>query len=66
MKLGTCWIGRLNEDGIKKYLNIPERWDVLTVLLFGYFNEKIVPHTKIRKSPEQVFHLNEYGTKING
>ena len=65
MKLGSCWIGRLNEDGLKKYLKIPDSWDVLTVLPFGYFNEKIVPRVKIRKSPGEVFHLNEYGTRIN-
>ena len=65
MKLGSCWIGRLNEDGLKKYLKIPDNWDVLTVLPFGYFNEKIVPRVKMRKSPGEVFHLNEYGTRIN-
>ena len=65
MKLGSCWIGRLNEDGLKKYLKIPDSWDVLTVLPFGYFNEKIVPRVKMRKSPGEVFHLNEYGTRIN-
>ena len=65
MKLGSCWIGRINQEGLKNYLNIPARWDVLTVLPFGYFNDKIVPRSKIRKSPEEVFHLNEYGTKIN-
>ena len=65
MKLGSCWIGRLNEEEIKKYLNIPAKWDILTVLPFGYFNENIVSHTKLRKSPEEVFHLNQYGTKIN-
>ena len=65
MKLGSCWIGRLNEDGLKKYLKIPDSWEVLTVLPFGYFNEKIVPGVKMRKSPGEVFHLNEYGTRIN-
>ena len=64
LNLGSCWIGRLDKYGIKNYLNIPAKWDILTVLPFGYFNKKIVPNKKLRKSPEEVFHLNEYGTKI--
>lgn len=63
--LGSCWIGRIDTEGLKKYLKIPDKWDVLTVLPFGYFNEKLIPTTKYRKSPEEVFHLNEYGTKIS-
>ncbi len=64
MKLGSCWIGRLDKEGIKQFFNIPSKWDILTVLPFGYFNERIVQHKKMRKSPGEVFHLNEYGTKI--
>jgi len=64
LNLGSCWIGRLDKDGMKNYFNIPAIWDILTVLPFGYFNNKIVPHNKLRKSPDEVFHLNEYGTKI--
>lgn len=66
MKLGSCWIGRLDIDGIKNYLNIPSKWDILTVLPFGYFIENLIPYKKLRKSPGEVFHLNQYGTKING
>ena len=64
LDLGSCWIGRLDEKGIKNYLSIPDRWDILTVLPFGYFNERIVSSKKLRKSPGEVFHLNEYGTRI--
>ena len=63
--LGSCWIGRIDTPGLKKYLNIPDKWDVLTVLPFGYFNEKLIPSAKYRKSPDQVFHLNQYGTKLD-
>ena len=64
LDLGSCWIGRLDKKGIKNYLNIPEKWDVLTVLPFGYFNKNIVPSSKLRKSPREAFHLNEYGNNI--
>jgi len=64
LKLGSCWIGRLNNEGIQSYLKIPDKWNILTILPFGYFDENIVPIKKYRKSPEDVFHLNEYGTKI--
>ena len=64
LDLGSCWIGRLDKKGIKNYLNIPDKWDILTVLPFGYFNKRIVPATKLRKSPREAFHLNEYGNNI--
>lgn len=63
-KLGTCWIGRLDQKGLKNYLHIPDNLNVLTVLPFGYFDEKLISKTKFRKDPEQVFHLNSYGNKL--
>ena len=62
--LGSCWIGRLDTKGIKKFLDIPDKWNILTVLPFGYFNEKIMTTNKYRKPPGDVFHLNQYGNKI--
>lgn len=64
LKLGTCWIGRLDKDGLIKYLKIPEKWDILTVLPFGYFNENMLSRYKIRKDPDSVFHLDEYGKRL--
>ena len=63
-KLGSCWIGRLDTKGLKNYLEIPEKWNVLTVLPFGYFNEKIMTTSKFRKAPVDIFHLNAYGNII--
>ena len=63
-KLGSCWIGNLDSNGIKKYFGIPDKWSVLTVLPFGYFNENLVTNNKYRKAPKDVFHLNDYGNKI--
>ena len=63
-KLGTCWIGRIEEGGLKKYLNIPKNKRILTVLPFGYFDERLLSSNKFRKSPKDVFHFNEYGQSL--
>lgn len=62
--LGTCWIGRLDTEGIISLLKIPASWHVLTVLPFGYFDKGYVGTTKYRKSPKEVFHLDGYGEKL--
>ena len=62
--LGTCWIGRLDKEGLINYFNIPRKWDILTVLPFGYFNENTISGYKTRKEPDYVFHLDEYGKRL--
>ena len=34
--LGTCWLGAIDREGIKKELEIPECFDVLYLLAVGY------------------------------
>ena len=63
-KLGSCWIGRLDREGLMKYLDIPGNLHVLTVLPFGYFNESQLSSVKYRKTPGEVFHLNKFGTRM--
>ena len=63
-KLGSCWIGRLEKKGLMEYLNIPNHLNVLTVLPFGYFDQKLASSVKFRRDPDQVFHLNSYGSRI--
>lgn len=36
MGIGTCWIGSLDRDEVKKILGIPDGRHLLTVLPFGY------------------------------
>ncbi|MCI0482176.1 MAG: nitroreductase family protein [Candidatus Dadabacteria bacterium] len=62
-KLGSCWIGRIDREGLMKYLNIPDGLHVLTVLPFGYFDERPAGSVKSRKPPGQVFHLNTFGNR---
>jgi len=63
--LGSCWIGRIEKEELKKYLGVPDELDVLTVLPFGYFDKRRVVTQKFRKNPDEVFHLNGYGTRIS-
>ncbi len=62
-KLGSCWIGRLDREGLMKYLGIPGSLNVLTVLPFGYFDERRAGAVKNRKPPGQAFHLNRFGNR---
>ena len=64
LDLGTCWIGRLDTEGLMSLLNIPAKWQVLTVLPFGYFDKRYISKTKFRKSPQEIFHLDGYGVKL--
>ena len=36
MGLGTCWIGWFKERKIKKILNIPKDWKIISLLAMGY------------------------------
>ena len=62
-KLGSCWIGMIDKKGLAEYLGIPASLNILTVLPFGYFDERLAGHEKNRKSPKEVFHLNRYGVR---
>lgn len=45
MGLGTCWIGWFNEKRIKKTLNIPKGWKIISLLAIGYPQEDNDSHT---------------------
>ena len=51
--IGTCWIGIINRDNVKKLLNLKESDDLLTVLPLGYPKGKI-PKPRPRKSLEEI------------
>jgi nitroreductase len=36
MGLGTCWIGWFNEKNIKKILQLPRGWKVISLIALGY------------------------------
>lgn len=62
--IGSCWIGRIDTDGLTDYLGIPAKWHILTVLPFGYYEGDINRSGKFRKNFGQIFHLNDFGNKL--
>lgn len=56
--LGTCWLGRFEEDKVKKLLNIPENVRVVTMTPLGYPAE--VAKLKPRKSLAEIVSYESY------
>lgn len=56
--VGSCWIGDFNEEKVKKLLNIPESWNVVALVSFGYPAEK--PHSRKRKPLQEIVSFNKF------
>ncbi|HOK29777.1 MAG TPA: nitroreductase family protein [bacterium] len=50
--LGTCWIGAFSQREMKKVLDIPERYKVVTLTPLGYPADS--PRPKVRKPLEEI------------
>ena len=59
MGVGSCWIGDFNQEKVKKLLGIPERWNVVALVSFGYPAEK--PQPRKKKSIEEIVSFNKFG-----
>ncbi len=46
MGLSTCWIGWFAERKIKKILDIPSSWKIVSVLTVGYAHQDLKPSEK--------------------
>jgi nitroreductase len=60
--LGSCWIGGVDRDGVKRLLGIPEACELITVLPFGYPTDAAARLKKRRKGLEQIAHGERFGT----
>jgi nitroreductase len=60
--VGSCWIGGLDREGIKRLLNVPERCELITVLPFGYPSEAAKALRKRRKPLAELVHRERFGT----
>ena len=56
--LGTCWIGKFDEKGVKKMLHIPDDVRVVELLTLGYPAENPAPTT--RKSFEETIKFDRW------
>lgn len=56
--LGTCWLGMVDSEKVKKILNIPEPYQVIAVSPLGYPAEEGLP--KKRKLFDEVICFNEF------
>jgi len=52
MGVGSCWIGDFKEEKVKRLLSIPENWNIVALVSFGYPAEKPQPPRK--KSVEEI------------
>ena len=59
MQVGSCWIGDFNEEKVRRLLNIPEGWNIVALVSFGYPAEK--PHNRRKKPIEEIVGFNEFG-----
>ncbi|MGC8717790.1 MAG: nitroreductase family protein [bacterium] len=50
--LGTCWIGAFSQSEVKRILNIPPHYKVVTLIPLGYPADS--PRTKSRKPLEEI------------
>jgi nitroreductase len=58
MGIGSCWVGDFNEEKIKKLLNIPESWNIVALVSFGYPAEK--PQPRKKKTIEEIVSFNKF------
>ena len=58
MGVGSCWIGDFNEGKVKKLLSIPENWNIVALVSFGYPAEK--PQPRKRKPVEEIVGFNKF------
>jgi nitroreductase len=57
MGVGSCWIGDFNEGKVKKLLSIPENWNIVALVSFGYPAEKPQPK---KKPLEEIASFNKF------
>ena len=62
--LGTCWIGWFNTRRARKFLKIPRKYKIVSLLSMGYYEKKPSKLKKRRKLDEIVW-FNEIGRKID-
>ena len=55
--LGTCWIGWFNSRKARRFLKIPRKYKIVSLMAMGYY-EKRPPKEKKRKKLEEIAWFN--------
>ena len=62
--IGSCWVGGVDRDGVKHLLDIPEAYELITVLPFGYPTDAAKRLRKRRKPLQQIAHRERFGEPV--
>jgi nitroreductase len=60
--IGSCWVGGVDRDGVKRLLGLSEACELITVLPFGYPTDAAKQLRKRRKPLQQIAHRERFGT----
>ena len=52
--LGTCWIGWFDKRAVKRLLDLPNGWDVPSMIALGFPDQEPGPAGKKRKQIEEI------------
>jgi len=57
--IGSCWIGAFEEENIKRLLSVPERYDIVAMIAFGYPDGDL-PKGPPRLELEDIVHYESF------
>ena len=58
--LGTCWIGWFNARKVRKILNIPKKYKIVSLMSMGYYEQKPRGEKK-RRNLDEIVWFNRIG-----
>jgi nitroreductase len=59
--IGSNWVGNMNNDEVRRLLNVPQEKMVLNVIPFGYSDKPVGAGRKERKPLAEVAHSERFG-----
>lgn len=64
--IGSNWVGNVNKNEIKEFLNVPQERLLLTIVPFGYPDREVGRGIKDRKPLAEIAHAERYGDPYQG
>lgn len=58
--LRTCWIGAFDQEKAKEVLEIPDEYEIISLMTLGYPEEPLEKKNKRRKDVEKIISYNEF------